>query len=204
MAIGTRTNAVVPIAWKDGEHNRAINLAQIEACRVTLFDVGSETTIRRSENYLDAAHSELITLPTDGKMKLYLTPLDTDMVGDYEVGDAQPRTLYVRLGWGSESFEELTDPFTTTDASRDVLVTQTAHGLAVGDNVFFETDQDVGGLDLADMWVVSEVVDADSYKFKHREAALAVATGGGNVTAWINGRSASATAKFVVVADDPI
>lgn len=204
MAVSVRTNWVVEITWRDEEAKTPIDLTRIEACRVSIFDVDSETHVRRSENYLDDEHADLITFPANGKMKVYLDIHDTDMVGDYEVGDSQARSLYVRIGWGSNSSTELTNPFETTNNSSEVVVNHTAHGLAVKDPVFFETDTNVGGLDLADMWKVAEVLDADSYKIVHRAKASSTATGGGTVTAWLKGKSASKKVSYSVVADDPI
>lgn len=201
MAISIRTNAVVTITWTNQETGQAINLALVDVARVSVIDIDSETFLRQSENYLN---SPLMTRPTNGKMKLYLEPHDTDAVGEYEFGDSQARSAYVRIAWGAESSDDISNPFSTNNSSRTVSVHHPSHGLSVNDTVFFETDTDVAGLDLADLWVVSAVTDSDHYEVTHRAAAMAtVSNAGGTVTVWRKAKSQSATARFTVVCDDP-
>lgn len=83
-----------------------------------------------------------------------------------------------------DSTGTLTNPFTTTNASADVSVADTAHGLAVGDVVFFENAAAVGGVpadELNTRHVVKSVTDANNYVIEVVTPASSSATGGGTV-----------------------
>jgi hypothetical protein len=78
----------------------------------------------------------------------------------------------------------LTNPFTTTNASKDVSVADTAHGLVVDDVVFFEGAVAVGGIPAADLntrHVVKSVTDANNYVIEVATPATSSTTGGGAV-----------------------
>mgnify|MGYP003340582128 FL=1 len=144
-AINCETDAKLVFSnWRD-ENGALINLTLIDALRVSVFDVESATFIRKSENFLESPDVEL---GTTGKLTLYLRPFDTRMIGDTEPGDSQSCNAYVRIAWDAERSDDITNPFSTTSASRTIAVHHASHGLAVGDSVFFETDTNVGGLDL--------------------------------------------------------
>lgn len=84
-----------------------------------------------------------------------------------------------------DSTGTLTNPFTTTNASADVSVADTAHGLAVGDVVFFEDAAAVGGVpadELNTRHVVKSVTDANNYVIEVVTPASSGATGGGTIT----------------------
>lgn len=84
-----------------------------------------------------------------------------------------------------DSTGTLTNPFTTTNASTDVSVADTAHGLAVGDVVFFENAAAVGGVpadELNTRHVVKSVTDANNYVIEVTTPAASGATGGGTIT----------------------
>lgn len=80
----------------------------------------------------------------------------------------------------------LTDPFTTTNASTTVNVTDTAHGLAVGDIVEFSGAVAVGGVPTGELntrHTVATVVDADNYTIEVTTPASSTAgPAGGTVT----------------------
>jgi hypothetical protein len=73
-----------------------------------------------------------------------------------------------------------TDPFSTTDGSAEVTVTDTGHGRSVGDFVNFTGADTVGGLDMNAGWVIDTVPDDDTYTFIHDSEATATETGGGD------------------------
>ena len=75
----------------------------------------------------------------------------------------------------------LTDPFATTNASFEVVVTDVAHGAQVGDYVRFSGATLVGSLDMNDEFPIVEVIDADNYVVLNEEFATATTTGGGTV-----------------------
>lgn len=77
----------------------------------------------------------------------------------------------------------LTDPFTTSNGSPVVLVTDTAHGVDVGQYVRFSGASAVGGLTVDGEYQVILVVDADNYYIQHGSSASSTAgPGGGSVT----------------------
>jgi hypothetical protein len=72
----------------------------------------------------------------------------------------------------------LSNPFTTTNTSTTVLVTDSAHGAANGDFVSFSNVATVGGLDLNNEYQIT-LIDADTYNITAASAASSTATGGG-------------------------
>jgi len=71
-----------------------------------------------------------------------------------------------------------TDPFSTTNTSTLVTVTDTAHGGATGDFVTFSGAAAVGGLDLNNEYQIT-VLTANTYTITAATAATSTATGGG-------------------------
>jgi hypothetical protein len=78
--------------------------------------------------------------------------------------------------------ETLTDPFTTTNGSRVVIVTDVNHGATDGDYVTFSGATTVGGLDLNGEFRIT-YISTNSYSITASSAATSSATGGGTVTA---------------------
>ena len=78
-----------------------------------------------------------------------------------------------------------TNPFAVTNGSATITVTQSSHGLAVGDRVQFSGSAAVGGItpNGVDMAVAS-VVNANSYTVIFTSAASSSATGGGSSVAF--------------------
>jgi len=72
----------------------------------------------------------------------------------------------------------LSNPFTTTNTSATVLVTDSAHGAANGDFVSFSNVATVGGLNLNNEYQIT-LIDADTYNITAASAATSTATGGG-------------------------
>lgn len=80
----------------------------------------------------------------------------------------------------------LTNPFTTTNSSATVVVTDAGHGCVEGDYVTFSGSGAVGGVPAADFnkeHEVTHVVDNDNYQIVVATSATSGATGGGTVTA---------------------
>jgi hypothetical protein len=78
--------------------------------------------------------------------------------------------------------QALTDPFSTTNGSAVVLVTDTGHGAITGDYVTYSGATAVGGLTLNGEFAVT-VVSANQYTITAPSPASGTATGGGSVTA---------------------
>lgn len=72
-----------------------------------------------------------------------------------------------------------TDPFTTTNASANVSVAHTAHGLEVGASATFGGAAAVGGITIDGEYLVVTVTNADTYVITHSAAATSSASGGG-------------------------
>ena len=72
----------------------------------------------------------------------------------------------------------LSDPFTTTNGSTTVLVTDTAHGAITGDYVTFSGASAVGGLTLNGEYQIT-MLTANTYNITAASAATSGATGGG-------------------------
>ena len=84
-------------------------------------------------------------------------------------------------GWRQKTYTgTLTNPFSTTNASKSVKVTQSNHGLRTGDQVYFANAATVGGLNMNMVnWTVATVVDANDYSFNHTSNANATVNGEG-------------------------
>ena len=76
----------------------------------------------------------------------------------------------------------LTDPFTTTNGSRVVIVTDINHGATDGDYVTYSGATTVGGLNLNGEFRIT-YISTNSYSITASSAATSSATGGGTVTA---------------------
>lgn len=96
----------------------------------------------------------------------------------------------------------LDNPFTTTNASTSVAVTDAYHNVQVGDRVTFSGATAVGGLTINGTYTVTTVVDVTQYTITAGSAASSSATGGGNVTAvYAYNRTAPSVANWVLVSD---
>lgn len=95
-------------------------------------------------------------------------------------GDLELRTPYR----GDATGITLTNPFTVTNGSAVVVVADTAHGIEeAGKYVTFDGASAVGGITIDGDYLVTEIIDANSYKVTHSSPATSSATGGGTVTA---------------------
>ncbi len=80
----------------------------------------------------------------------------------------------------------LTNPFSTTNGAATVSVSDTSHGAAAGDLVYFTGATTVGGIPAAELntrHVITSITDANTYVITVTTAASSTATGGGTVTA---------------------
>lgn len=93
--------------------------------------------------------------------------------------------LYPLTPYRPDAFEiTLTDPFTTTNGSPIVTVADTAHGInAAGKYVTFDGASAVGGITIDGDYLVTSIIDPNSYTITHGSNASSDASGGGTVTA---------------------
>ena len=75
----------------------------------------------------------------------------------------------------------LTNPFTTTNGSPLVIVTDAGHSSNVGDAVRFTGATAVGGITISGEYLITAVTDGDFYTITHTSSATSGATGGGTV-----------------------
>lgn len=196
--VSEKTTARISATFVD-ENGAAVDLTALDVCRASIRNEDG-SLVRSSDSLLDNPNAEL---PDDGKFVWYLTPYDTALDADTELDTTEGRTAYVRIAWDSEDSVALTNPIATTEDEREVIITHAGHGLAVRDAIFLECAADVGGLDFDSCWIVTEVINANSYKIEHHTPATSTATGGGAVTVWRKCKSAVAKLAFNVLRDDP-
>ncbi len=80
----------------------------------------------------------------------------------------------------------LTNPFSTTNGAATISVSDTDHGAAAGDLVYFSGANSVGGIPAAELntrHVITSITDANTYVITVTTTASSTATGGGTVTA---------------------
>jgi hypothetical protein len=115
-------------------------------------------------------------------------------IGENLLGVGTSQKYYVEKGGQYKditpvvSTASLTDPFATTSGSRNVTVTDTAHGQEVGNFVVFSGATTVGGITAAALndlegYEIVAVPTANTYVIVVPTAASSTTTGGGSVTA---------------------
>lgn len=85
-----------------------------------------------------------------------------------------------------------TDPFSMTNASAVVTVTDTAHGRATGDAVWFAGAALAHGITIAGDYRIT-VLDANSYTITHSAPASSTASGGGAAVVYHYGSTATSS-----------
>lgn len=76
------------------------------------------------------------------------------------------------------------NPFSMTNGSPIVIVTDTAHGADANDFVTFSGATSAGGITIAGEYQIVERIDANSYSIEHASPAASTATGGGASVAY--------------------
>jgi hypothetical protein len=98
----------------------------------------------------------------------------------------------IGTGWGAGPWPvtgtvtSLTNPFTTTNGSNVVTVTQTAHGLSNGNAVIFSNATATGGIPavLLNTLFYPTIANANAYTVTVQANATSTTTGGGNVVVY--------------------
>lgn len=78
----------------------------------------------------------------------------------------------------------LTNPIDTSSGSNQVTVHHTAHNQQVGDRVMLTASAAVGGLEIAGVYTINSVPDADTYTFLYGTTATSTVTGGGGTVTY--------------------
>src|SRR4051812_8012130 len=101
-------------------------------------------------------------------------------------------------GWRKKSRGgTLANPFSVTNGSPTVTVAHTAHGMRVGDSVFYiDGGMGVGGLYMPGIeWTIATVPNANSYTFTHTGNATSSVSGGGGAVPYIYAQAVSGKAR---------
>ena len=126
-----------------------------------------------------------VTTPTSGNPRALHAWRDT--VQNSYMAAGTYRKLYVYdSSWAQNDITPFrstgtlgTNPFTTVSGSPIVTVAHTLHGVNIGDTVIFAGAAAVGGLTLNGPFLVSLVIDANTYQITAPSNATSSATGGG-------------------------
>lgn len=113
----------------------------------------------------------------------------SDLAGSYYLGIGTELKYYIERGGSMYDITPIratitqSNPFTTTNASNNVLVTIPSHGASIGDFVTFSGASAVGGLTLNGEYQITNVPTSATFNITAASAATSSATGGGSVTA---------------------
>jgi hypothetical protein len=113
----------------------------------------------------------------------------SDLAGSYYLGIGTELKYYIERGGSMYDITPTrapitqSNPFTTTNASTNVLVTIPSHGASIGDFVTFSGASAVGGLTLNGEYQITNVPTSATFNITAASAATSSATGGGSVTA---------------------
>lgn len=113
----------------------------------------------------------------------------SDLAGSYYLGIGTELKYYIERGGSMYDITPIratitqSNPFTTTNASTNVLVTIPSHGASIGDFVTFSGAGAVGGLTLNGEYQITNVPTSATFNITAASAATSSATGGGSVTA---------------------
>ena len=170
-------------------------LADLDALILTVYNDDDQALIRPSQPVLNANGVAVVeTTDANGAAVTRVTwtikPFESKVQdGTLNPGERETHTAYFELIWNPTATIALTNPFQTTAASQDVIVNKTAHGLAVDEHVAFSGGTNVGGVDMDGVYVITEVVDSDSFKVLAKVAATSGASGGGSPSMYVNPRT---------------
>lgn len=175
-------------------------LSATEAILLTVYDANSKTVLRDTE---DVRNVNQVAIDASGAITLQVRPFETRFVNtDAGSGDGEDHNLLFRFVWNSATTSSLTNAYATTSGSKTVTVTHVAHGLSVDDHVVIVGGDEVGGLNMQGVQLVTSVVDANTYTITHCCAATSTATGGGSATSYDLPETSTHSYKFRVVRRD--
>jgi len=116
--------------------------------------------VRDTHSWVALDGTRYIALGTDRKLYIY---------SEGAISDITP----------IRSTESLTNPFTTTNGSATITVTDAAHGAAVGDFVTFDSFSTLDGLDMNQEFEITTVPSSSTYTITHSSNATGSTSGGG-------------------------
>jgi len=168
-----------------GDYLTISNAANISTSNVTATVLNAEYSVVSIIN----TTAYTVTLPVTANASANGGGSATDIAYQQPIG---LNTYTLGTGWGAGPWPvtgittSLTDPFTTTNGSNVVTVTQTAHNLANGQAVIFANATATGGVSavLLNTLFYPSVVNANAYSITVQVNANASVTGGGNVIAY--------------------
>ena len=110
----------------------------------------------------------------------------SDLEGSFYLGIGTSFKYYIERGGSMyditpnrTTITPLNNPFTTTNGSRNVLVTIASHGAVSGDFVTFSGTTAVGGLTLNGEYQITDVMTSATFNITAASAATSSANGGG-------------------------
>lgn len=183
-------------------------LASLDALLLTVYNDEDSSLIRPTQPVLNANGVTVVeTTDANGNNVTRVTwtikPFESKIQNTTaEPGERESHPAYFELIWNSTASPTLSNPFTTTASSKEVIVNRTGHGLSVDEHVAFSGATDVGGVDMDGVYVITEVVDSDNFKVLAKVAATSGASGGGSPTMYVNPRTNKITVAMSVTKVD--
>jgi hypothetical protein len=169
-----------------GDYLTISNAATISTSNITAAVLNQEYSITTRIN----TTAYTVTMSVTANLSATGGGAATDIAYQQPVG---LNTYTIGTGWGAGPWPvtgittNLTNPFTTTNGSNSVVVTQTAHGLTNGQAVIFSNAANTGGVSsvLLNTLFYPTVANANAYTITVQANATSnVAGGGGNVIAY--------------------
>ena len=189
----TITNGSNVLTVIDGSYQPAVgnyvtfsNAVAISTSNITAAVLNKEYLITTTINTI----AYTVTMSVTANLSATGGGTATDIAYQQPVG---LNTYTIGTGWGAGPWlvtgitTNLTNPFTTTNGSNSVVVTQVAHGLSNGNAVIFANASATGGVSavLLNTLFYPTVANANAYTITVQANATSnVAGGGGNVIAY--------------------
>lgn len=177
-------------------------LSATEAILLTVYDANTKTVLRATE---DARNTNQVSIDSAGAITYNVRPYETRVANAAaSPGEAEEHRLLFRFVWNSVTTSTLTNGYATTSGSSTVTVTHVAHGLTADDHVVIKGGDDVGGLNLQGLRIITSVVDSNTYTITHDCSATSTATGGGTATSYDLPETSTHIYKFKAVKQDVV
>ncbi len=196
MAFLEETHARIT-ATLQNEHSDNLSASDFDMILLTLHSTKSGTFLRKT-----IPATDLITLD-DGDFAWLLQPRDTDLIDESKTAP-ETHVATFEFAHSADQVHDLVDAFAVTAESNVITVTHPLHGLALKEHVWFNVEEEVGGLSLTGLFVVQEVVDENTYRTVAHRDADSTAAGGGLVVAYLRAYSNKWVLSHTVTKADQI